>query len=88
MTDLEEKIAAYNKERDKAVLGSLDDFIKFSEKYEVWFSSRQVALISQHKLRTAINATPSRMRQESIMWLERQGYMPWNDPDQTTTPKK
>lgn len=74
----QKQIRAYCAKRDAAVSSTLDDFIKFSAEQGQAFSSRQIAEIAQHKMRTAIEALPDDMRSASKQWLEAHGYESWH----------
>ena len=83
----DEQIAAYNAERD-AVLASddLGRFIAFSEKnLQQPFSSREVAEIAMHKMRTAVPAVPRMLRVTSYRWLTERGMKTWDDGDLAAT---
>ena len=71
-------IKAYNRERDKAVMGSLDEFIAFADKHQKFFSNRLSAEIAQHKMRTAIESLPEEVRTASMEWLTKRGYTSWH----------
>lgn len=71
-------IPEYNAERDAAVLASLDEFIAFSIKYDVRFSTRESAEIAQHKMRSAIVTLPKEVKLASIEWLVSRGYTSWH----------
>lgn len=73
MDDLKEFLEA----RNKAVAGSFDDFIKYSDEQGMIFSRPEVAEIAYHKCRTAIKTLSIEVRQASHEWLISRGYESW-----------
>lgn len=71
--DLKEFLEA----RNKAVSGSFDDFMKYSDEQGVIFSRPEIAEIAYHKCRTAIKALSTEARQSSHEWLTSRGFESW-----------
>lgn len=69
-----ENIKEFLAGRNKAVSGSFDDFMKYSNEQGVSFSRPEVAEIAYHKCRTAIRTLSTEMRQASHEWLVTRGY--------------
>jgi len=70
-------LAKFLQDRNKAVVGSLDEFIAWAKTQGTEFSSREVAEISYHKCRTAILALGKDVRHSSHEWLICRGYESW-----------
>lgn len=73
MEDLTEYLAA----RDKAVSGTLEEFIAYATEQGTVFSSTDVAEVSYHKCRTAITSLSIGVREASHEWLVSRGYQSW-----------
>lgn len=65
---------AWKAERDKAVSGTLEEFIAYSIKMGQIASDTKVYEIMYHKCRSAIATLPTEMRQASHNWLFDHGY--------------
>ncbi|MEY9638765.1 hypothetical protein ABIF66_007019 [Bradyrhizobium japonicum] len=70
-------MVVYIAERDAAVTAGVDALIAFSAKYGHRPSNRDVALITLHKLRTAIPSLPLPVRLASHEWLSQHGFESW-----------
>ncbi|MCA1452817.1 hypothetical protein I6F35_06230 [Bradyrhizobium sp. BRP22] len=77
----EDDIEAYNAERNAAVIAGVDALIAFMAKRGMQPSSREVAEIILHRVRTAIKSLPIEMRRASRQWLIQRRYRPWDDGD-------
>lgn len=76
MTDKEE-LAKFVAERNRAAMGTLQDWKDYANKRNVKFTSDKPLEISYHKCRTAIMALPGNIRMQSHEWLITRGYESW-----------
>lgn len=77
----EQEIADYVAERN-AILesGDVGRLIEFSREHlPAPFSSRYVAEIALHKMRTAVTTLPLALRRESYRWLKERGIETYDD---------
>lgn len=79
----EEQIAAYNKDRNEALLSLDEQKIRaFMEKWNVQTTEHpETFWCGVHKAITAINALPLEQRLKSKLWLDQRGWKSLDDGD-------
>lgn len=70
-------LETFLEERNKACSGSFEDFMAYSSREGILFSTNLVAEIAYHKCRTAIKSLSTELRQSSDEWLTSRGYESW-----------
>lgn len=80
MTMTDQEFNAWKAERDKAVGGTLEDFIAYSNKMGQRPSGPLVYEIMYHKCRTALTSIPPHQREASEQWLTSRGYKSMSHP--------
>ena len=78
------KIKDYTQARDKACMGTLEDFKAFAAKHNM---KAEILEITYHKMRTAIVTLPMQERILSKAWLHDHGYSSLDDGDVPTPTK-
>lgn len=80
----DDAIVAYLKERDEVLMsGNIDRLIAFQNKHNPSspFRNREIAEVSLHKSRTAVQSLPMEYRLASKRWLSERGYHSLDDGD-------
>lgn len=72
-----EDFKTWKANRDQAISGSLENYIKYAKEQGVYFSSTEVAEIAYHKSRTAITSLSPEVRAASDKWLKDHNYESW-----------